>query len=333
MAGLNWITDVRHYALADWPHDPRLVDPGLVLDMDVICSEAGVKFCVHEAYATSGHADDSYHYRGLAVDGHFAPGLTPAQQFRLLYLRGFGGVGWYPGWNNPGWHVDKRPGARVFWFREGDRYVYGLSPLLARLGVTLAEVEAASGPLSSGFLTAHGFTSQAEGGRSDHPKDPGGPTGFGVSLRFLRGLDKELGDIDRDGDIDASDIDALTPADAERLMRLSFWDGLRMALLPLRVACCQYDFAVNAGPATAGRVLQETCNFIFKPVLAVDGIVGPATRARVAEICKSLQAETAFCRMLINGRRAYYRSLDKPEFETGWLRRCDALEQYIGGLK
>ena len=48
-----------------------------------------------------------------------------------------------------------------------------------------------------------------EGGYSDHPNDAGGVTKFGISLRYLRDAGHALGDVDRDGDIDADDIRAL----------------------------------------------------------------------------------------------------------------------------
>ena len=37
-----------------------------------------------------------------------------------------------------------------------------------------------------------------EGGYSDDPDDPGGTTNYGISLRFLKSVGLELGDVDDD---------------------------------------------------------------------------------------------------------------------------------------
>lgn len=70
---------------------------------------AKVPFIIHCAYAINGHADKSYHYLGMAVDGHFK-GMSVISQF-LIADRFFNGIGMYglDVWNNPGIHVDIRP--------------------------------------------------------------------------------------------------------------------------------------------------------------------------------------------------------------------------------
>jgi hypothetical protein len=70
-------------------------------------------------------------------------------------------------------------------------------------------------PLSErAWDAALGFVLSQEGGYIDHPKDPGGPTYKGVSLRAVVGLRKEDGgdfvfDLDHDGDVDRSSIDII----------------------------------------------------------------------------------------------------------------------------
>jgi hypothetical protein len=56
------------------------------------------------------------------------------------------------------------------------------------------------------FERAMSFTGKWEGGFVNDPKDPGGATKYGISLRFLRDLAPELGDVDGDGDVDADDV-------------------------------------------------------------------------------------------------------------------------------
>ncbi|OPZ24247.1 MAG: hypothetical protein BWZ01_02919 [Deltaproteobacteria bacterium ADurb.BinA179] len=84
---------------------------------------------VHEGFSKDGHAPDSYHYRGEALDFH-VPGVSMRETLRLLDKHGFGGAGVYYWWNNPGFHIDTRPLDRYQrWYspRAGE-YIYLISP-------------------------------------------------------------------------------------------------------------------------------------------------------------------------------------------------------------
>ena len=74
---------------------------------------------------------------------------------------------------------------------------------------------------------------------------------YGVSLMFLKGLDLWEGDIDGDGDIDRDDVLAVTKDTARDIFKRHFWDRPRAGEMPPLVGVCFYDFAVNAGAATA----------------------------------------------------------------------------------
>jgi len=125
---------IRHFRREEWAEDPDAVDFGLVRRLDAVRAEAGLPVHVHVAYARAGHSKNSYHYKGMAVDFHFDPGLSALEEFTLLASHGFGGLGHYPLWRpRPGWHADIRPGASaVLWFFDGE-YHYGWSGLAAVL--------------------------------------------------------------------------------------------------------------------------------------------------------------------------------------------------------
>lgn len=54
------------------------------------------------------HIQDSFHYRGEAVDLHVV-GMNVADQFLAASrFSAFRGIGIYPHWNNPGLHLDVR---------------------------------------------------------------------------------------------------------------------------------------------------------------------------------------------------------------------------------
>jgi len=54
-----------------------------------------------------GHTAGSYHYLGLAVDWHPSDvRIQPNKILQACLTAGFRGVGWYPEWRWPGFHVD-----------------------------------------------------------------------------------------------------------------------------------------------------------------------------------------------------------------------------------
>lgn len=182
----------------------------------------------------------------------------------------------------------------------------------------------------SDFLKAHAFTAKWEGGLCDHPNDPGGITNFGVSLRWLRSLGYDLGDVDGDGDIDADDVRALTSDDAARLFQLKFWEPFGLGQLSQAVATAYYDAAVNTGPAQAARFAQRACNSLLGSGLAVDGCMGKLTRKALID-----GASRQLVGRMLQERDQFYINLaaSKPSlacFLQGWRNRVDDLRRYLG---
>lgn len=114
--------------------------------LDLMRLHAGAPMVVHAGWADSGHSDKSMHYEGRALDFHFGRDpqthaeLSVAEQFlRICSMRMFGGVGYYPYWNTPGWHIDDR--ARrptLYWIQDGSGiYHYGLRAISSYLEIGL----------------------------------------------------------------------------------------------------------------------------------------------------------------------------------------------------
>jgi len=126
--------------------DPSKIDPLLIVLLDEIRDIYGKPFIIHCAYETSGHAPNSYHYLGRAVDFHIKDDKSFSHQvnemlqildiislkvenyslhkpYRFLYpIADYVGLGIYPNWEHPGFHLDTR-GYRARWARIGDKYV------------------------------------------------------------------------------------------------------------------------------------------------------------------------------------------------------------------
>ncbi len=169
-----------------------------------------------------------------------------------------------------------------------------------------------------------------EGGYVDDPKDAGGATNYGVSLRYA----KRLGlDIDRDGDTDADDIRQVTPEQAMDLYVRDFFEAPGFDTLPEPLWPQLFDMAVNAGPARALILLQEVLSEAAAAApetglspLMPDGRMGPKTRATAA------RAFDVMGPFLINAyvdqRIAFYRGLaaanpSQKRFLAGWTNRAN----------
>lgn len=178
-------------------------------------------------------------------------------------------------------------------------------------------------------------TIDLEGGLVNNPRDPGGITDYGVSLRFALQEAKAhpdlipLFDIDHDGHVGPSDIVGLTRELAAEIYYETFWrPGPYAQLNPIFVAWKVFDIAVNTGPKRAGVILQKALVDRGHHELTEDGVIGPQTLAAV-------QAENdrdggAGLLMAIRDAQAdFYRDLAETEpklevFLKGWLRRAAA---------
>lgn len=165
-----------------------------------------------------------------------------------------------------------------------------------------------------------------EGKLSNNPRDPGGITKFGVSLRYLQSLSDFNYDFDRDGDIDHDDIKKLSFEEACKIYKKHWWDQYEYGrITDQSIATKLLDMAVNMGQKQAVKLLQRACKKISGDgSIAVDGVLGPKTvntvnlinPVRLLEVLRSEQA--AFYQQLIsaNPRLAV--------FEKGWLKRAYA---------
>jgi len=81
---------------------------------------------IHVGYATDGHSKNSQHYKGYAIDFHFKTTLSYDVQMdfiisalRKLQVHARVGLGLYPDWNSPGFHIDSRGTMARWGYIEG----------------------------------------------------------------------------------------------------------------------------------------------------------------------------------------------------------------------
>ena len=188
-----------------------------------------------------------------------------------------------------------------------------------------------------------------EGGFVDDPRDHGGATKYGISLRFLAAeghFDHDADgradfDLDLDGDIDWIDIRLLKRGDAVFLYHRCFWQKLQADTFPAPISEMMFDQAVNGGLVAARKLLQRaisTCTMnpgfrAARPFLtvAVDGEIGGKTRESLAAVLQwpTLGASAlsdAYCAAAAERYRAIVRRWpDQQRFLNGWLARAAEL--------
>lgn len=151
---------------------------------------------------------------------------------------------------------------------------------------------------------------KSEGGYTEDPNDRGnllpngrmGATNFGVTQG---NWEKWVGH-----EVTKADMKALKIADVQPFYKKMYWDKVYGDNLPYGVDLCVFDFGVNAGISRSVIRLQQIVG--SDP----DGIMGPKTlaatlRTNARDIIEQFEEL----------RASYYRGINNPRFEKGWLNR------------
>lgn len=165
---------------------------------------------------------------------------------------------------------------------------------------------------TTGFDRAFELILGHEGGFVNDPRDNGGATNFGVTIKTWRKW--------KGSPVTIADMKALTINDIKPMYRAWFWDEAHCEELPAGLALHVFDVAVNSGPARAIILLQRVCK------VEDDGEFGPATRMAL-QAALVAHGERKLIERYSMARRAFYRTLDDfDHFGKGWLRRVDETE-------
>lgn len=152
------------------------------------------------------------------------------------------------------------------------------------------------------------FVLQYEGGYVNHPKDPGGPTNYGVTQRVYDAWRVSHGKPKRS-------VKQITKAEVATIYETQYWDTVKADALPSGVDLCTFDPAVNSGPSRAAKWLQHAVG------TPADGIVGIVTCA-AAEAQPSRITIDKMC----DARMKFLRGLKTwKTFGKGWTRRVEAV--------
>lgn len=149
-----------------------------------------------------------------------------------------------------------------------------------------------------------------EGGYTNNPSDPGGPTNYGITIYDVR---KYI-----NPSATASDVRSLSVEQAKLIYRAHYWDAMNCDQLPAGVDYAVFDYGVNSGIGRSVKVLQRLVG------VQADGDIGPVTMAAVrGRDAKALAG--AIC----DERLAFLKSLKTwPVFGNGWGRRVADVRSY-----
>jgi lysozyme family protein len=142
-----------------------------------------------------------------------------------------------------------------------------------------------------------------EGGYTNHPADPGGPTNFGITIYDYRKYVKP--------GADAADVKAMTLGEAKAIYRAKYWDAQRCDELPAGVDYAVFDYGVNSGIGRSKKVLQRVVG------VTADGALGAETMQAVQALLPS-----KIIADICDERLRFLKSLRTwPVFGKGWGRR------------
>jgi lysozyme family protein len=154
------------------------------------------------------------------------------------------------------------------------------------------------------------ISDSVEGGYTNNPNDPGGPTNHGVTQAVWESYVGHP--------VSIADMQALTVAQVEPLYKALYWDKVQGDLLPAGVDYAVFDCAVNSGYKRAAKILQGCVGALQ------DGFIGDVTLALVnAENVSHLIID------YINARQAFLQTLPMWEtFKNGWCERLAFVQRF-----
>ncbi len=148
-----------------------------------------------------------------------------------------------------------------------------------------------------------------EGGYNDIKEDKGGATNYGISLRFLKTINK---------DANKDTIKNLTKDDAKKLYFTHFYSINNFDMINnQKVANKLFDMCVNMGNNKAIKILQECLN------VKVDGFCGVNTINAINFIDGGKLIDLLVCRQREFYNEIVRNNLTQMIFLNGWLKRAE----------
>lgn len=150
-----------------------------------------------------------------------------------------------------------------------------------------------------------------EGGKINHPEDPGGRTNQGVTQRVYDGWRQRKR-------LPLRSVYDMEPRERDDIYKKQYWDAVKGDLLPQGVDYVLMDGAVNSGPVQSIKWLQRALG------VKADGVLGEATLGALM----ALNDMDALIEKILERREAFLRALRTfKTFGKGWMNRVKQVKQ------
>lgn len=150
-----------------------------------------------------------------------------------------------------------------------------------------------------------------EGGYSNHPSDPGGPTNFGITLADYRKYLRP--------NATATDVRSMNVAEAKAIYRSQYADLLRFDDLPSGVDYSVLDYGINSGIGRSGKVLRRVLGLPDHTSTVTDQVLEAVAKRDPRALVIAINDE----------RLRFLKSLKTwPVFGTGWGRRVAEVKAF-----
>ena len=171
--------------------------------------------------------------------------------------------------------------------------------------------------MEKNFSAALAHVLNSEVGFQDDPKDAGNKLPDGRQGCTNLGVTQSTWESFVGHPVSREDMKRLTEERVARLYRHKYWDAVKADELPDGVDYLVFDFAVNAGPGRAIKLLQSVVG------VPEDGAIGPKTLKAVESITPATVIQT-----YTEAKEEFYRSLNAFKvYGKGWLARTDTAEK------
>jgi len=169
--------------------------------------------------------------------------------------------------------------------------------------------------MQTNFQDALTLVLKSEGGFQSDPHDNGNKLPDGRAGCTNLGVTQAAWEAFVGHPVTWNDMKALTPETIASFYKRKYWDAVRGDDLPSGLDYMMFDFAINAGPGRAVKLLQESVGE------KADGVLGPISMSTI-KVMPINQLVERFS----DTKRKFYQGLNNPTYEHGWLARVDAVE-------
>lgn len=150
-----------------------------------------------------------------------------------------------------------------------------------------------------------------EGGYTNHPSDPGGPTNFGITIHDYRKYLKP--------NATAIDVRAMKLDQARAIYRSKYWNAQRCDDLPAGVDYSIFDYGVNSGIKRSGKVLRRVVGLSDNTSTVTDQVLEAVAKRNPQALVIAINDE----------RLRFLKNLKTwPVFGTGWGRRVAEVKAF-----